>query len=266
MNDRYTVTAVDRAVDVLETLARAGGDRGLAALARETGIPKSTLFRILSTLADRRCVVRYEEQKTYRLGVKLWELGNAFLDQSDLHEAAGDYMHELAEECGESVFLGVLDDGEVVYVRRVESPKSAVVVRKLGQRAPVHCTATGLALLAFQPTRTVERFLKKQEFESVNQKTTTRRTVLERKVDQIQKSGVAVVDGEYNSSLLCVSSPILDDSGHSIAALTVALLSNEATDEQIETVKERVRSAARALSQEQGYLGENTRTNEISSL
>lgn len=265
VSDRYTVSAVDRSIEVLECLSRARTAKSLSDLAQETGIPKTTLFRILSTLEDRQCVVRDEEQKTYRLGVKLWELGNAFLEQSDLQDSAADYMHELAEACGESVFLGVLEEGEVLYVRRVESPKSAVVVRKLGQRAPVHCTATGLALLAFQPSGVIDTFFEEHELTSVNRNTTTSASVLRRKIDQIQKTGVAVVDGEYNSSLLCVASPILDDSGRPIAALTAALLSTEATEEKVESVSEQVRAAARALSQEQGYLGKEARANQLPS-
>jgi DNA-binding IclR family transcriptional regulator len=265
LSDSYTVTAIDRAMDVLECLARQGEELRLAELTEKTDIPKSTLFRILSTLEDRECVVRDEDRKTYRLGMKLWELGNAFLDQSDLHEAAADYMKRLADACGESVFLGVWDDSEVVYVRRVESPKSAVVVRKLGQRAPVHCTATGLALLAFQPDEAVERFFQEQELEAVNEDTTTSPEALRDHLHRIRDTQVAVVDGEYNPALLCVSSPILDESGRPLAAFTAALLSGQASDERITEVKEHVREAAEDLSREQGYLGDHSRAHGFSS-
>lgn len=252
-------------MDVLECLARQGEALRLSELTEETGIPKSTLFRILSTLEDRECVIRDEDQKTYRLGMKLWELGNAFLDQSDLHEAAADYMKRLADACGESVFLGVWDDGEVVYVRRVESPKSAVVVRKLGQRAPVHCTATGLALLAFRPDEEVEQFFGEQTLEAVNENTTTSPDALRDHLQRIRDTRVAVVDGEYNPALLCVSSPILDDSGRPLAAFTAALLSGQATGERIASVKEHVREAAADLSREQGYLGDQAPVHGFSS-
>ena len=265
VSNGYTVTAIDRAMDVLECLARQGDDLRLSELTEETGIPKSTLFRILSTLEDRECVVRDEDRKTYRLGLKVWELGNAFLDQSDLHEAAADYMKRLADACGESVFLGVWDKGEVVYVRRVESPKSAVVVRKLGQRAPVHCTATGLALLAFRPDSAVERFFRERKLEPVNANTTTSPEALRASLRKIRDTRVAVVDGEYNPALLCVSSPILDESGRPLAAFTAALLSGQATDDRIAMVKERVREAAVDLSREQGYLGDRAHTNGFSS-
>lgn len=255
MSSRYTVTALDRAVDVLDRLVQHREGVRLATLVKETGIPKSTLFRILSTLQERQCVVRDEERKTYRLGLKLWELGNAFLDQSDLQDAAVNHMKRLAETCGESVFLGVLDQGEVVYVQRVESPKSAVVVRKLGQRAPVYCTATGMALLAFRPDEEVDRLLAEQELTAFSPNTTTSRAALRQKVEQIRQTHVAVVDGEYNPSLLCVSSPILDERGHPVAAFTAALLSAQVDDERVSLVKEQIKRAAHNLSRERGYLG-----------
>ena len=175
MGNDYTVTAVDRALDVLESLARHDDELSLIELARETGIPKSTLFRIMSTLQERKCVIRDEQRKTYRLGLRLMELGHAFRDQSNLLDAAETHMETLAEACEESVFLGVLDEREIIYVRQKTSPKSAVFVRKLGKRAPAYCTATGLAILAFRPEEEVERNLEASELKAHSASTTTDR-------------------------------------------------------------------------------------------
>lgn len=254
MGTRYTVTALARAIDVLELLVQCPKGMRLTEIARETGIPKSTLFRILSTLAERRCVALDDEKKTYRLGLKLGELGNAFLEQSDLYNAAARRMRELAEECGESVFLSVLDDGAVVYVRRMESPKSAVVVRKLGQRAPVYCTATGLAMVAFLSDDETEQVLERQHIQSYTAHTTTERAELRQKLERVRRERVAVVDGEYNPTLLCVAAPILNNAGRPAAALTVALLAARASEKQVADVKERVHSAAQEVSAELGYL------------
>lgn len=256
MSNDYTITALDRAVNVFECLARNSQGLSLAELSEETEIPKSTLFRIMSTLEERDCVVQSEE-KTYRLGLKLWELGSAFLEQSDLQEDASSCMQQLADACGESVFLSVLDGEEVVYLRRMESPKSAVVVRKLGQRAPIYCTATGLSMLAFLPQAQIDRILDSIELESFNENTTTDRAELRHKMESIRKDHVAVVDGEYNPALLCVASPILDEEGQPIAALTAALLSAQTGEERVETVKSEVKEAAEELSRKRGYLGDH---------
>lgn len=263
--NRYTVPAIDRALTVLQCLARSRDGLRLSALAEATDIPKSSLFRIMTTLEEQGCVVRDEEKKTYRLGLTVWELGNAFLDQSTLLETAETHMKQLADACEESIFLGMLDEGEVIYVRRVESPKSAVVVRKLGQRAPVYCTATGLSMLAFLPSDEASRILDEQELRPHAPNTTTDRSALARTLERIRKTGVAVVDGEYNPSLLCVSAPILNADERPVASLTAALLSAPATDDDIETMKTQIKNTAQALSTECGYLGDHFSEPECSS-
>lgn len=255
-SDRYTIPSLDRAIEVLEVLAREQQGLSLAELTRRTETPKSTLFRILVTLQKRGCVSMDEDSKKYELGLKLWELGSAYMDQSDLDSAAVPYMKELAETCEESVFLGMLDEGEVVYVRRMESPRSVMVVRKLGHRAPAYCTATGEAMLAFMPEERRMQILEAMELKAYNPKTNTDRGELRRRMEQVREEGVAVVDGEYNPKLLCISAPVLDDAGRVRAAITVAMLSTEASSERIEHVKEQVRQKTRGLSRELGYLDE----------
>ena len=252
-NERYTVPSLDRAIRVLELLSHERDGLSLAELTRRTEIPKSTLFRILTTLQNRGCLNIDEENKRYQLGLKLWELGSAYIEQSDIDSAAISYMKELAQTCGESVFLGMLDEGEVVYVRRIESPRSVTVVRKLGHRAPAYCTATGEAMLAFMPDQKIQSILDTLKLKAYNPKTNTDQDELWRRLKEVRSEGVAVVDGEYNAKLLCVSAPVLDDTSVR-AAITVAMLSAEAEAKEIEAIKQSVRSAAQELSKELGHL------------
>lgn len=252
-NERYTVPSLDRAIRVLELLSHEGDGLSLAELTRRTEIPKSTLFRILTTLQNRGCLSIDEESKRYHLGLKLWELGSAYIEQSDIDSAAISYMENLAQTCGESVFLGMLDEGEVVYVRRIESPRSVTVVRKLGHRAPAYCTATGEAMLAFMPDQKIQSIIDTLKLKAYNPKTNTDQDELWRRLKEVRSEGVAVVDGEYNAKLLCVSAPVSDDTSVR-AAITVAMLSAEAETEKIEAIKQSVCRAAQGLSKELGHL------------
>src|SRR5690606_12200973 len=136
MDSRYVIPSLDRALDVLELLAIQHREMGLAEIQRATDIPKSSLFRILATLQRRGCLKFDADTKRFGLGMKLWEFGDAFLHDLDLYSVAVPVMKRLAEDTGESVFLGVLDESEVIYLLRMESPKSIMVIRKLEQRAP----------------------------------------------------------------------------------------------------------------------------------
>ncbi len=253
MNDRYVIPSLDRAFQVLGLLARERRGLTLAELARVSGIPKSTLFRILVTLQKHHAVVPDPDGGAFRLGSYLWELGNSFADQTDLFRASSSYMEALADECEETVFLSKLEDGEVVYLRRMESPKSITVVKKLQARVPAHCTATGVALLAWLPAEEVDAILNEHGMEAFNDATVTDRSVLKKRLAEARRREFAVIDGEYNRELLCVAAPVLDHRQRPCAALTVAMLSSQVEgQEQIEEVGAAVRSAARSLSRELG--------------
>lgn len=254
-NDRYTVPSLARAISVLDLLAREREGLNLAELTRRTDIPKSTLFRILTTLQSRGCLHFEEESKKYRLGLKLWELGSAYIEQFDLDGAIITCMKELVDASGKSVFLGVLDEREVVYIRRIESPQAVAVIRRLGHRTPIYCTATGVAMLAFTEDKQRKQILDSIALEAHTPKTITDRDELSRRMLQIRDEGVAVVDGEYNPKLLCVSAPVFKDTGQVQAAITVAMLSAEADAQRVEHIKKQVRQKTLELSRELGYLG-----------
>ena len=251
--DRYVIPSLERAVLVLGILSEERDGMSLADLARRTEIPKSTLFRILATLQKHHCVAADPTGRTFRLGSYLWELGSRFADHSDLFRVSASYMADLAEEVGETVFLSKLEDGEVAYLRRVESPKSIAAVRKLESRAPIHCTATGLALVASLPPDEIDAILAQHEMQTFNESTVTDQRVIRDRMAEVRDRGYAVVDGEYNDELLCVAAPVLDHLQRPCAALTATMLSAQVNDEATtERVGRAVRRAARSLSRELG--------------
>ena len=253
MNDRYVIPSLERAIHVMGLLANDGRGMSLADLVRASDIPKSTLFRILVTLQKHHCVALDADGRRYRLGSYLWQLGNCFADQTDLFRNSLRYMEALAEEVGETVFLSKLEDGEVVYLRRIESPKSVTMVKKLASRVPAHCTATGVSMLAWLPRAEVDAILDAHGMTAFNDATITDRDALMARLDEVRHREYAVVDGEYNRELLCVAAPVLDHQQRPCAALTVAMLSHQVDGEaRIQEVATAVRAAAHDLSRELG--------------
>jgi len=258
MNERYIIPSLDRAFRVLELLEREPNGMSLAELKRRSGIPKSTLFRILVTLLKHHGVVLNEEAQTYRLGSRLWELGTSFLQQSDLYHASSRHMKRLAEASGETVFMGTLEEGEVIYLRRMESPRSITVVRKLQQRVPAHCTATGVAMLAFLPPAEVDAILEAHGLTSFTKNTVTDMAAFRQHLTRVRSEGVAIIDGEYNAELLCISAPVFDHTHRPRASLTIAMLSAQMTNtDRLETLAALVREGAQAFSRDMGYARSN---------
>ena len=148
MTKDYTVPAIHRAIRVLEILAASHTGFSLAELARQTNIPKSSLFRILLTLEQSSVVLQDHARNVYTLGMKLIDWGNTALDKIDLKTVAHPHLMRLAHETRESFYLAILDDYEVIIIDRADTPEIWRMVTRLGQRSPVHVTATGQVILA----------------------------------------------------------------------------------------------------------------------
>jgi len=252
----YVIPSVDRAFELLERLADADQGLSLAEMTRQTGFPKSTVFRILATLEERQVVTLDAQTRTYHLGHRLWMLGHHFLERSDLYQSAAPIMQRLAETSGETVFLGKLEDGQVIYMRRIESPRSVAIVKKLGQRVPAHCTATGSAILAFMRPEEVEAVLEQHGLDAYNDATITDPAAFRRRLEETHARGYAVVDGEYNRELMCVSAPVFDHTGLPRASLTVAMPAlHRPTPTRQAEVGRLVRTAALDLSHQLGFVG-----------
>ncbi len=260
MNQRYIIPSLDRAVQVLALLAGEGNGLTLADLGRRSGIPKSTLFRILSTLQLRHCVQWNEDERRYRLGYYLWELGRGFIDQSQPYRVGERHMKTLTDATGETVFMACLEGSLMVYLRRVDGTKAVAMMRNLGQSTPIYCTASGRAVLAFLPDEEAECVLESQEFIAYTDRTITDWAALERALARVRRQGYAIVDAEYNKDLLCISAPVFDHENRPCAALTLAMLSSQRTETGlIQRYASLVRESACAFSRDLGFVEDRGR-------
>ena len=251
--NNYTVPALNRAIDVLEILATSEGEVSLHELSSKTGIPKSTLFRILFTLEKRKFIEQDYERKKFGLGLKLWELGNIKIEKSELSATAVKYMKRLSDKVNENVFLGVLDQSDVIYLQKVESSARVKTVTKLGRRAPAYCTATGQAILAFCTKEQIEEKFPLPDLMRYSKNTIISRDKLLKKLETIREDGYAIADGEFNPELLCISVPIRDFSKEVVAALTIDMLSSRGNIQKLKDIITPLRDTAAAISMELGY-------------
>ena len=156
---RATLTSVRNAARVLRAFSRAGQELGITELARQLGLGKSTVHRLVTTLTAERLLERGSTPGRYRLGLVLYELGSNVTEHVDLHQAALPVIATLRHETGEMVHVAVLDGLEVVYVERLESHNLLPVFRQVGHRLPAHWTSSGKILLAALPPDELSRLL-----------------------------------------------------------------------------------------------------------
>ena len=145
---RSGIQVIERMMSVLDALAGHPDPVSLKQLAAETGLHPSTTHRILAAMAQSGFVER-GEPGTYRLGIRLLELGNVVRSRLNIRDAAMPLMQKLHKQIGESVNLGTRQGDEIIYVERTSSGRSSVkVVHLIGARAPLHVTSVGKLYLA----------------------------------------------------------------------------------------------------------------------
>jgi IclR family acetate operon transcriptional repressor len=214
------VQSVDRAIDILDHLARGGWKTG-AELARELGVHRSTALRLLATLEKHAMVERDPRSAKFRLGRRLPQLASVVSGEADLRTVARPVCEELAAALGETVTLDVLTGDMVVPIEQASSSTSVVSVNWLGQRTPVHCTASGKVILAFAPD-TVRRRLLAGPLERKTPHTIVEPAQLETQLDAVRESGIASTFEELEVGLDAIAAPVRSADGGVVAALDVS--------------------------------------------
>jgi IclR family transcriptional regulator, KDG regulon repressor len=232
MTPDYRVPAIDRAVQILEILSSTPRGISLAELTVQTGIPKSTLFRILFTMQKFSIVTEDKERKVFSLGMKLIDWGNAAIEKIDLKSIAHPHLVTLAYETKESFYLTLMDNYEVIIVDRVDTPEVWGIVARLGTRSPFHCTATGQVMTADLHEEDLEHLIKEKGLRRFTPKTITSASVLRKKLKKVREQGFAVCDREYKHDLIAIAVPVTEHSGKVIASLMTAIPANKSKDDK----------------------------------
>jgi len=251
----YTVPAVDRAIRVLELLSAAPQGLSLAQLAAQTGVPKSTMFRILHTLHRNTLIVEDPERKLFTLGMRLLEWGNAALARIDLKTLAHPHLVKLAHETRESFYLALLDHDEVILIDRADTPEMWKLVTRLGYRSPFHCTATGLVIAADMKPEEVERLIERHGLKRFTPKTITSPLKLKKRLAEVRQAGFAIVDGEYKLDLFAIAVPIWDHTGKVVGSLMTAIPSVRGSKDKklVESLIDVLKREAFVISKVMGY-------------
>ena len=221
--DKTAIQVIDRMMKLLDVLAAEPGSVSLKDLARSTGLHPSTAHRILNDMVLGRFVDRGDQAGSYRLGMRLLELGNVVKARLSVREVALEPMRELHRTTGQAVNLSVRQGDEIVYVERAYSERSGMqVVRAIGGRAPLHLTSSGKLFLANDDARIVRSYATRTGLAGHTRNSITDVARLERELSVVRSRGYARDNEELELGVRCIAAPIRDDSGQIIAGLSVS--------------------------------------------
>ena len=208
-------------LEVLEAISKLGVPSSLGSIISATGRPKGTVHRMVSTLVNTD-YVKQDEAGRYFLTLKAWRIGSVAIQALDIADKGRPILSKLGSETGETVHLAVLDpSGGVVYVSKVESPKSISVQTRLGQINPSWCTATGRSMIAFNPL--VAQNVLSEKLKKFTNKTIASPEKIQKILDEVRVSGFAVTLAENHPEMGGIAAPIRDHTGAVVASCGVAI-------------------------------------------
>ncbi len=233
-----TIQVLARAFSLLDVLASYPDPVQLKELSERTGLHPSTAHRILNDLAAGRYVDR-PEAGSYRLGMRLLELGNLVKARLDVRDAAIVPMRELHKLTLQPVNLSVRQGDEIVYIERTYSERSGMqVVRAVGGRAPLHLTSVGKLFLANDDPVRVRAYATRTGLAGHTRNSITDLGRLERELAVVRNNGYARDDEELELGVRCMAAAIYDDQGKLVAGLSVSAPADRLEEAWIERVKQ----------------------------
>ncbi len=246
---KSTIKVIVRMTHLLDALAASSGAVHLKDLSLTTGLHPSTAHRILGVMCDQRMVERVDAG-SYKLGIRLLELGNLFKQRVSVREHALPYMQELQNETGESVTLSIRHRDEVIFVERAVGSQSLMrVVHAYGARALLHVTATGKLFLADDGEVAWVRYVERTRLHALTARSIETLTALQDELREVTRRGYAFEDQEEEAGVGCIGAGIRDDENRLVAGISVLAPS----DRMRWSWADRVKEVADTISRQIGY-------------
>ncbi len=247
--------SASRTIEILSLLAASPKALTQLEISQELSMPKSSTYELIYTLLEMG-MVEFENKdlKTFRLGLKVFELGMSVLGKIDFHKLSRPFLDELSLKTGETVFMAVEEQGSIVYLDRVEHSSSITTSAGLGTRRPMHCTGLGKALLAAYPLeRTREIWDLSPQKPAFTATTLVTFEDLMEDIKQTRRRGFAIDNREMEDEIFCVAAPILDRAEKPVAAISIASIYLKMDEQKIALWGNWIAEAALAISRRLGF-------------
>lgn len=257
MERENVVKSVSRALDIINLVGMKKGGLGVTEISKQIDINKSSVYRILSTLAQYGYIEQDEETGRYKLGYMFLEVSSKLLDSIDLRAEARPFLQELENETNEVIHLVVYDQGEVVYIEKLEGNETLRMHSKVGKRAPMHCTSVGKAILAHQLSGVVHEILDRKGMPMHTEKTITDKDAFFQELVQVKQEGYALDLEENEHGITCIAVPIFDHQGKVTAAVSISGPTMRMTEERLQQLKSKIIQTGFQISSRLGYTKQN---------
>ncbi|MDM0115166.1 IclR family transcriptional regulator [Variovorax sp. J22R133] len=246
--DRYNVPALERGLRVLCEFSRENRTLSAPELSRRFDLPRSTVFRLLTTLENMGFVEKTEGGRDYRLGLAVLRLGFEYLASLELTQLGTPLLQRLSEELHTPCNLVVRDGRSIVYVAKVSPPSVFMSAVTVGTRLPAHATVLGRVLLEDLTLVQLRALFPEDKLETFSPSTPKTVNELFDMVQADRQRGYVLGEGFFESNISSIAAPVRDHSGHIVAALGTTITADHIEASQIDAMVQRVRDTADAIS------------------
>ncbi|PND38837.1 DNA-binding transcriptional regulator KdgR [Paucibacter aquatile] len=242
-----SVAAVLKVFAILQALSERS-ETGISELSVRLAMPKATVYRFLQTMMTLGYVRQQADSERYGLSMKAFELGAKALQYPDLVDLAKHHMQMLADKTGETVHLGTLIDSEIIYVHKIDSRHTLGMYSKIGRRAPLHCTAIGKVLMAWEHPERRDRILDSAEFKRFRDKTIVERGPYLAELERVRAQGYGEDREEFDDHIRCLGIPIFDRLNQPIAGMSISFPTFRYDEEKAPEIIAMLTAASRDIS------------------
>lgn len=253
LSARYRIHVIDRAAQILDCFGFEHQELSVSEIGAKTNLHRSTAHRILMALEYNDLIQQNPENGKYRLGIKLFRLGHQAVSHLNLREICRPFLTRIMNETKETVHLAVLDEGQVLYLDKVEGPHALRMPSRVGRRIPTYCTSLGKAMLSCLDDQEVKNIFRNQVLRPFTANTVKTVSQLLYDLRMIRKRGYSIDNEEIEIGLRCVGAPIKDYTGAMVGAISAAAPSARLSGQKVHTVGRLVVTTAEEISEKLGY-------------
>ncbi|MDQ0340815.1 DNA-binding IclR family transcriptional regulator [Caldalkalibacillus uzonensis] len=244
---------IQRTIQILKSFSVENKRLSMADLHRITGLPKSTLQRILTTLVMEGFLDKDEKSKTYQLGIEIYFLGHLVEKNSSLLSVSTPVMERIRDQTGEMVTLNVIHQNQRKCIGYVQGKHELTTFTYIGHTSPLYAGASAKILFAYLPEKEIENYLQTVALKQLTEKTITNKALLRKELASIRRQGYAISYGERVKGAFTISGPIFDRSGQIIAGLSLGIPTARSDDYNHSELISLVKEGCNEISQKIGY-------------
>jgi len=247
------IHSISKAISIMKLFSSAEPRLTLAEISSRLDMPKSTTHNILNTLLAHGFTEKVDGE-AYALGTAIITLSQGVRVNVELRDRAAPLIRELADLCRESIYLTVRDGEKVLYLYAIESSRRLQARSSVGDRAPMHCTSVGKAILAGLPLAEVHEILARTGLPAFTPYTITDANALVADLEKTQQRGYSIDNQEHEPRTFCLGAPILDKSGHVVGACSISGADREILGRRLENLAPQLIATAYGISRLMGYV------------